>query len=156
MLRRMSTNKPSTQDGALLDALLNSWDRNNTILVNLLRALPDGGMELRAVDRGDRSTSEPSQRRRANRSMHVLARSDCAQPTPPRSVRKERRIGVGQASLQSLRVRRFNREPCIARFVRRASRFVAAKAPQRANHARWGPRRPAGGPRKRAAGDSCA
>ncbi len=29
-----------TQDQSLLDALLDSWDRNNTILLNLLRALP--------------------------------------------------------------------------------------------------------------------
>src|SRR5882672_8294648 len=29
----------------LLEALLDSWDRNNTILVNLLRALPRGGLE---------------------------------------------------------------------------------------------------------------
>src|SRR5687767_8033430 len=50
MLRRMSTNKPNAQDGPLLDALRDSWERNNTIVVNLLRALPDGGMELRAVD----------------------------------------------------------------------------------------------------------
>jgi uncharacterized damage-inducible protein DinB len=40
----------STQDDALLDALLDSWDRNNTILVNLLRALPDGGLNAKAVD----------------------------------------------------------------------------------------------------------
>ena len=34
---------------SLLDALLDSWDRNNTILVNLLHALPAGGLEARAV-----------------------------------------------------------------------------------------------------------
>jgi uncharacterized damage-inducible protein DinB len=34
----------------LLDSLLDSWDRNNTILVNLLRALPDGGLEARAAE----------------------------------------------------------------------------------------------------------
>ena len=28
----------------LLEALLDSWDRNNTILLNLLRALPVGGL----------------------------------------------------------------------------------------------------------------
>lgn len=33
----------------LLAALLDSWRRNNTILVNLLRALPDGGLEARAI-----------------------------------------------------------------------------------------------------------
>lgn len=31
----------------LLEALLDSWDRNNTILVNLLRAIPEGSMDLR-------------------------------------------------------------------------------------------------------------
>jgi uncharacterized damage-inducible protein DinB len=34
----------------LLQALLDSWDRNNTILLNLLRALPDGGLEARAME----------------------------------------------------------------------------------------------------------
>ena len=37
---------------SLLDALLDSWDRNNTILVNLLRALPAGGLETRAMAGG--------------------------------------------------------------------------------------------------------
>lgn len=36
-------------DTPLLDALLDSWDRNNTILVNLLRAIPEGGMEVSAA-----------------------------------------------------------------------------------------------------------
>ncbi len=34
----------------LLEALLDSWDRNNTILLNLLRALPEGGLEVRAME----------------------------------------------------------------------------------------------------------
>lgn len=37
-------------DQHLLDALLDSWDRNNTILVNLLRALPEGALEARAME----------------------------------------------------------------------------------------------------------
>jgi uncharacterized damage-inducible protein DinB len=37
-------------DHRLLEALLDSWDRNNTILVNLLRALPEGGLEARAME----------------------------------------------------------------------------------------------------------
>ena len=41
----------------LLDAVLDSWDRNNTILLNLLHALPDGGLEARAMD-GSPSASE--------------------------------------------------------------------------------------------------
>jgi uncharacterized damage-inducible protein DinB len=36
-------------DKRLLDALLDSWDRNNIILVNLLRALPQGGLEARLM-----------------------------------------------------------------------------------------------------------
>jgi uncharacterized damage-inducible protein DinB len=36
----------------LLEALLDSWDRNNTILVNLLRVLPEGGLEVRAMKDG--------------------------------------------------------------------------------------------------------
>jgi uncharacterized damage-inducible protein DinB len=33
----------------LLDDLLDSWDRNNAILVNLLRVIPDGGLDARAT-----------------------------------------------------------------------------------------------------------
>jgi uncharacterized damage-inducible protein DinB len=43
---------PETRDGSLLDALLDSWDRNNTILVNLLHALPDNGLDARAIEGG--------------------------------------------------------------------------------------------------------
>lgn len=38
---------PDAPDQELLEALLDSWDRNNTILVNLLRALPEGGLDAR-------------------------------------------------------------------------------------------------------------
>jgi len=41
---------PDAQDQSLLDALLNSWDRNNTIVVNLLRAVPEDGMDARAME----------------------------------------------------------------------------------------------------------
>ncbi len=37
-------------DSNLLEALLDSWDRNNTILVELLHALPEGGMTARAME----------------------------------------------------------------------------------------------------------
>jgi uncharacterized damage-inducible protein DinB len=39
----------ATHNQSLIEALLDSWDRNNTILVNLLRALPEGGLEARAL-----------------------------------------------------------------------------------------------------------
>ena len=44
-------------DQALLEALLDSWDRNNTILINLLRTVPNGGLEIRAME-GSLSVAE--------------------------------------------------------------------------------------------------
>lgn len=41
---------PNQPDQHLLEALLDAWDRNNTILINLLRALPEGGLDARAVE----------------------------------------------------------------------------------------------------------
>ncbi len=40
---------PDSRDQRLLDALLDSWDRNNTILLNLLRAVPEGGLDARVI-----------------------------------------------------------------------------------------------------------
>ncbi len=37
---------PDASDHHVLDALLDSWDRNNAILVNLLRLVPDGALDL--------------------------------------------------------------------------------------------------------------
>jgi hypothetical protein len=37
-------------DGQLMfDAMLGSWDRSNVVLINLLRAIPDGGLVARAM-----------------------------------------------------------------------------------------------------------
>ena len=41
----------------LLEVLLDSWDRNNIILVNLLHALPEGGLEARVLE-GSPSVAE--------------------------------------------------------------------------------------------------
>ena len=41
---------PDTSYQRLLEALLDSWDRNNAILVNLLRAIPDGGLDTKAAE----------------------------------------------------------------------------------------------------------
>jgi uncharacterized damage-inducible protein DinB len=41
-----------TSELNLLEPLLDSWDRNNTILINLLRAVPEGGLEVRAIEGG--------------------------------------------------------------------------------------------------------
>jgi uncharacterized damage-inducible protein DinB len=40
----------TTHDTSLLEALLGSWNRNNTILLNLLHALPEGGLEAKAME----------------------------------------------------------------------------------------------------------
>jgi uncharacterized damage-inducible protein DinB len=48
---------PDAPDQHLLEALLDSWERNNTILVNLLRILPEGGLEARAME-GSPSVAE--------------------------------------------------------------------------------------------------
>ncbi len=48
---------PYASDQRLLEAVLDSWDRNNTILLNLLRALPEGGLEARAME-GSPSVAE--------------------------------------------------------------------------------------------------
>jgi uncharacterized damage-inducible protein DinB len=41
---------PDTPEPRLLEALLDSWDRNNAILLNLLRAIPDGALEVRVME----------------------------------------------------------------------------------------------------------
>ena len=41
---------PDALTPTLLAALLDSWDRNNTILVNLLRVVPPDAMHLSAID----------------------------------------------------------------------------------------------------------
>ncbi len=40
----------TTHAQPLLNALLDSWDRNNTIHVNLLRLVPEGGLTARATE----------------------------------------------------------------------------------------------------------
>ena len=37
-------------ESLLLEALLDSWNRNNLITTNLLRAIPEGAMDLRVTD----------------------------------------------------------------------------------------------------------
>lgn len=42
-------NMPQANHQNLLDAFLDSWDRNNTILTNLVLALPDGALDVRPM-----------------------------------------------------------------------------------------------------------
>jgi uncharacterized damage-inducible protein DinB len=41
---------PDAPGQRLLEALLDSWDRNNTILVNLLRVVPEDSLDTRAME----------------------------------------------------------------------------------------------------------
>ena len=41
---------PDAHDPSLLETLLDSWDRNNTILINLLRAIPKDALGTRAME----------------------------------------------------------------------------------------------------------
>lgn len=41
---------PDAREQDLLDTLLDSWDRNNTILINLLRAIPKEAFGTRAME----------------------------------------------------------------------------------------------------------
>ena len=41
---------PDASEQSLLEALLDSWDRNNIILTNLVRIIPEGGLDARAIE----------------------------------------------------------------------------------------------------------
>ncbi len=49
-IKKQRMNMSDASNQPLLEALLDSWDRNNTIQLNLLRALPEGGLEARAME----------------------------------------------------------------------------------------------------------
>ncbi|HEX6049155.1 MAG TPA: DinB family protein [Gemmatimonadaceae bacterium] len=55
----------------LLEALLDSWDRNNTIMVGLLRALPDGALALRSTE-GSASIAQSFTHMHYVRLVHVF------------------------------------------------------------------------------------
>ena len=50
--------KQLSSDQFLLEALPDSWDRNNTILVNLLRLLPPSALEAGPVVAGSPSVAQ--------------------------------------------------------------------------------------------------
>ncbi|HLH36503.1 MAG TPA: DinB family protein [Alloacidobacterium sp.] len=41
---------PETSDPNLLEVILNSWDRNNAIVINLLHATPESGLGARVME----------------------------------------------------------------------------------------------------------
>jgi uncharacterized damage-inducible protein DinB len=79
----------SKQDD-LLDALMDSWDRNNTILVNLLRALPKDALDSRAVE-GSRDVAQLFMHIHYCRLVFVLEDApEVAKPLPEGEWRAER------------------------------------------------------------------
>ena len=48
------------QNRDLLDGLLDAWDRNNVITVNLLRAIPEDALEIRPMEGSPCATRSPA------------------------------------------------------------------------------------------------
>lgn len=74
----------------LLDALLDSWDRNNVVLVNLLRAIPEGGLDARAMA-GSPTVGEMFTHMHHERMVSVLENApECAGQVPEKEWNPER------------------------------------------------------------------
>ena len=66
----------------MLDALLDSWDRGNKVLINLLRAVPPGGLDARAMA-GSPTIAEMFTHLHHERMVSVLENApECAGPVP--------------------------------------------------------------------------
>jgi len=89
----------------LLEPLLDSWDRNNTMLVNLLHALPAGGLEARAMA-GSPSVAEMYMHIHYVRLVFVQEDApEFARPVPEEEWRSERDPArIGQMLNESARV----------------------------------------------------
>ena len=80
----------ASNDPGLLEALLDSWDRNQRILVNLLRAVPAEALSLRAIDGGP-SVAELFTHIHSVRLAFVEEDApECARPMPPKEWDDER------------------------------------------------------------------
>lgn len=78
------------QGQRVLDALLDSWDRNNTVLLNLLEAIPDGGLDARAME-GSPTVSEMFTHMHHERMVSVLENApECAGQVPEQEWYAER------------------------------------------------------------------
>jgi len=77
-------------DQPLLDALLDSWDRGNVVLLNLLRALPSGGLDARVMD-GSPTVAEMFTHMHHERMVSVFENApEHAGPVPAREWDPER------------------------------------------------------------------
>jgi uncharacterized damage-inducible protein DinB len=75
---------------SLLDALLDSWDRNNTILINLLRLVPEDALDLSPIE-GSPAIARLFMHMHYTRLVFVLEdAAELARPLPDQEWRKER------------------------------------------------------------------
>ena len=82
----------TAQDPRLLDALLDSWDRNNRVLLNLLRAIPDSGLDARAGE-GSPTVAEMFNHMHHERMVSVLENApECAGRVPEQEWNPERDV----------------------------------------------------------------
>ena len=81
----MSSTPDDTGGGqGLLDALLDSWDRNQTILRNLLHAVPNGGLAARVLE-GSPTVAQMFTHMHHERMVSVRENApECAGPLPAR------------------------------------------------------------------------
>lgn len=78
----------------LLEPLLDSWDRNNNVLVNLLHCVPNGGFDARATDTSP-SVAEMFTHIHYVRLVFVSEDApECAKPVPEKEWWVERDIRV--------------------------------------------------------------
>jgi uncharacterized damage-inducible protein DinB len=92
----------------LLEAVLDSWDRNNTILTNLLRAVPPDALEIRAAE-GSPSIAGLFMHMHYVRLVFVLEDApELATPLPEGEWRTERDLGrmVGMLNDSARNVRK--------------------------------------------------
>jgi uncharacterized damage-inducible protein DinB len=80
-------------DGQLMfDAMLGSWDRSNVVLINLLRAIPDGGLVARAMP-GSPTVAQMFTHMHHERMVSVLENApEWAGPVPEQEWSPERDI----------------------------------------------------------------
>lgn len=72
----------TASEQAVLEALLDSWERSNTALVNLLQAIPEGGLDDRAMP-GSPTVGQMFAHMHHERMVSVLENApECAGPVP--------------------------------------------------------------------------
>jgi len=75
-------NQTAAQEQPTLTAILDSWDRSNVVLINLLRAIPNGGLDARAMP-GSPTVAEMFTHMHHERMVSVLENvPECAGAVP--------------------------------------------------------------------------